>query len=301
MIEKLPFGKTGHLSTRIIFGAAALGAMRQDRADRVLETLLEFGVNHIDVAASYGDAELRVGPWMKKHRDHFFLATKTGERTAQGAMASIRHSLERLETNFVDLIQFHNLTDESGWETALGPKGALEAAVEARKQGLVKHIGITGHGTMAPRMHLKSLNRFDFDSVLLPYNFMLMQNPEYAEDFFNLKKICSDRGIAMQTIKSIAKRRWKPEDPSKRFSWYEPVKDPEVIQKMVHWVLDQHDVFLNTSSDATLLPILLKAAAEYDGANRSPEAKSDLENRLKGDAVAMELEPIFILGISDSV
>ncbi|MBA3029100.1 MAG: aldo/keto reductase [Desulfobacteraceae bacterium] len=301
MIEKLPFGKTGHLSTRIIFGAAALGAMRQDRGDRVLETLVEFGINHIDVAASYGDAELRVGPWMKKHRDHFFLATKTGERTAQGTMESIHRSLERLETNFVDLIQFHNLTDDSGWETALGPKGALEAAVQARKQGLVKHIGVTGHGTMAPRMHMKSLNHFDFDSVLLPYNFMLMQNPEYAEDFFSLKKICSDRGIAMQTIKSIARRRWKAEDPSKRFSWYEPVKDPEVIQKMVHWVLDQPGIFLNTSSDATLLPLILKAAAEYDSTKRSPGIKSDLVNRLKEDAGAMEMEPIFIRGIADGV
>jgi aryl-alcohol dehydrogenase-like predicted oxidoreductase len=301
MIEKLAFGKTGHLSTRIIFGAAALGAMRQDRADRVLETLLEYGINHIDVAASYGDAELRVGPWMKTYRDKFFLATKTGERSARGAMESIRHSLERLETDHVDLIQFHNLTDEPGWEAAMGPGGALEAAVEARKQGLVKHIGVTGHGTLAPRMHMKSLERFDFDSVLLPYNVMLMQNADYAADFYSLKEVCSRRGIAMQTIKSIARRRWKPEDPSKRFSWYEPVKEEQTLKRMVHWVLDQPDVFLNTSSDATLLPLILAAATQYDGANRSPEAKSDLENRLKADAEAMEMEPIFIRGIADGV
>lgn len=301
MIEKLPFGKTGHKSTRIIFGAAALGAMRQDRADRVLETLLEHGVNHIDVAASYGDAELRVEPWMKTHRHKFFLATKTGERTARGAMESIRNSLERLQTDHVDLIQFHNLTDEPGWETAMGPGGALEAAIEARKQGMVKNIGVTGHGTLAPRMHMKSLERFDFDSVLLPYNFMLMQNTDYAADFYRLKEICSRRGIAMQTIKSIARRRWKPEDPSKRFSWYEPVKETEPLTRMVHWVLDQPDVFLNTSSDATLLPLILVAASQYASANRSPEAKADLDNRLKGDAVAMEMEPIFIRGISDSI
>ena len=301
MIEKLSFGRTGHRSTRIIFGAAALGAMRQDRADRVLETLPESGVNHIDVAASYGDAELRVGHWLKNRRDSFFLATKTGERTAKGAMESIHRSLERLQVEFVDLIQFHNLTDEAGWEIAMGPKGALEAAIEARKQGLVKFVGVTGHGTQAPRMHMKSLEQFDFDAVLLPYNFMLMQDPEYAEDFYALKKICAERGIAMQTIKSIARRRWKPEDPSKRFSWYEPVKDAEAIQKMVHWGLDQTGIFLNTSSDATLLPLIFEAAAQYEGAGRNPEVKSSLENELKALAAQLDMEPIFIRGIADGI
>ena len=162
MITQIPFGKTGHLSTRIIFGAASLGAMRQERADQVLETLLKYGINHIDVAASYGDAELRVGSWMKEHRNKFFLATKTGERTASGARDSIHRSLERLQVNQLDLIQFHNLTDEPGWEKALGQGGALEAAVEARTKGLVRFIGVTGHGTWAPEMHLRSLGAFRF-------------------------------------------------------------------------------------------------------------------------------------------
>ena len=301
MIPKLQFGKTGHESTRTIFGAAAMGAMRQERADKVLETLLEFGINHIDVAASYGDAELRVGAWMKKYRKQFFLATKTGDRTAKKAKESIHRSLERLQTDHVDLVQFHNLTDETGWETAMGPGGALEAAVEAREQGLVRFIGVTGHGTFAPQMHLKSLGKFDFDSVLCPYNYMLMQNPDYASDFTQLQNTCMERGIAMQTIKSIARRRWQPEDPSKRFSWYEPVKDPEVIKNIVHWVFDQPNLFLNTSSDATLLPLILKAANEYNAVTRTDEDKAALMEELASHANEMEMAPIFIRGVMDGV
>ncbi|MBW1848853.1 MAG: aldo/keto reductase, partial [Deltaproteobacteria bacterium] len=163
------------MSSRIIFGAAAFFVMRQEKADKILELLLQYGVNHIDVAASYGDAELRVGAWMPKYRDQFFLATKTGERTAKGAKESIQRSLERLQVEYVDLIQFHNLTDEEGWNTVFAPGGALEAAIEARNKGWVRFIGVTGHGTQTPHMHLRSLERFDFDSVLLPYNYMMMQ------------------------------------------------------------------------------------------------------------------------------
>ena len=301
MIPRLPFGKTGHDSTRIVFGAAALGAMRQERADKVFETFLAYGVNHIDVAISYGDAELRVGQWMKSYRKQFFLATKTGERTAEGAKESIHRSLERLQTDHVDLIQFHNLTDEPGWETAMGPGGALEAAIEAKEQGLTRFIGVTGHGTLAPQMHMKSLKKYDFDSVLLPYNFMLMQNPEYASDFKKLQSICMERAIAMQTIKSIARRRWKPEDPSKRFSWYEPVKDPDVIRKIVHWVFDQPNLFLNSSSDATLLPLILKAASEYNAGERSTADQAELAKELEKDASSLEMAPIFIRGVMDGV
>jgi len=297
MIPKIPFGKTGQVSTRTIFGAAALGAMRQERADQVLETLLKYGVNHIDVAASYGDAELRVGAWMKEHRKKFFLATKTGERTASGARDSIQRSLERLQVDRLDLIQFHNLTDEPGWETAFAPGGALEAAIEARERGLVRFIGVTGHGTRAPEMHLRSLERFNFDSVLLPYNYMLWQNPEYASDFEKLIKICGERGVAVQTIKSIARRRWREGDPSKHFSWYEPVREPEALRHVVHWVLSRPNIFLNTTSDATLLPSILQAASEFDGQINSV----DLENSLKAAANQLGLEPIFIKGIMDTV
>jgi len=297
MINKIPFGKTGHLSTRTIFGAAALGAMRQEKADQVLETLLKYGVNHIDVAASYGDAELRVGAWMKKHRLDFFLATKTGERTYSGARDSIQRSLERLQVNQLDLIQLHNLTDGPGWETAFGPRGALEAAIEARNQGLVRFIGVTGHGTRAPEMHLRSLERFDFDSVLLPNNYMLMQGPEYASDFERLIKLCASRGIAVQTIKSIARRRWREGDTQKHFSWYEPVKEPDALRRVVQWVLSRPNIFLNTSSDATLLPSILQAASEFD----DKMALANLENSLQADVSQLGMKPIFIRGVMDTV
>ncbi|MCP4756523.1 MAG: aldo/keto reductase [Proteobacteria bacterium] len=297
MIAKIPFGKTGHLSTRTVFGAAAFMSMRQERADQVLETLLEFGVNHIDVAASYGDAELRVGPWMKEHRDRFFLASKTGERTAAGARDGIQKSLQRLQVDQIDLIQFHNLTDEAGWETAMGPDGALEAALEARDKGRVRFIGVTGHGTAAPKMHLRSLERFEFDSVLFPYNYLLMQDPEYAADVERLLKVCGDRGVAVQTIKSIARRRFREGDTSKRFSWYEPVKEPETLKQVVHYVLSRPNLFLNTSSDTTLLRSILKAADEFEDGT----AAADLEEPLKAAAASQEMEPLFVRGQADSI
>jgi aryl-alcohol dehydrogenase-like predicted oxidoreductase len=297
MITQIPFGRTGHWSTRIIFGAASLGAMRQERADQVLETLLKYGINHIDVAASYGDAELRVGSWMKEHRQKFFLASKTGERTASGARDSIHRSLERLQVNQLDLIQFHNLTDEPGWKTALGPGGALEAAVEARTQGLVRFIGVTGHGTWAPEMHLRSLGRYDFDSVLLPYNYMLMQSPEYDSDVERLLKQCAKRGVAVQTIKSIARRRWREGDAQKRFSWYEPLKDTEALRRMVHWVLSRPNIFLNTTSDATLLPLILETANEFE----ENASVAELEEKIQKDVSQLEMEPIFIRGVMDTI
>jgi aryl-alcohol dehydrogenase-like predicted oxidoreductase len=292
MIKKMPFGKTGHDSSRIIFGAAAFMSMRQDRVDPYLDMLLDFGVNHIDVAASYGDAELRIGPWMKKHRDKFFLASKTGDRTAVKAAESIRLSLERLQTDHLDLIQFHNLTDDPGWEKAMGPGGALEAAIDAKKEGLVRFIGVTGHGTQAPAMHLRSLEKFNFDSVLLPCNYPLMQNPDYAADFYQLIKVCQERGVAVQTIKSIARRRWREDDTQKRYSWYEPVKDPEILRRTVHWLLSHETVFLNTSSDATLLPLILQAASEFEDETTTIV----LDELLKADASQLEMEPIFLPG-----
>ena len=292
MIIKMPFGNTGHQSSRVIFGAAAFMSMPQERADGYLDLLLEYGVNHIDVAASYGDAELRIGSWMKEHRDKFFLASKTGDRIASEAAESIRRSLERLQTDQLDLIQLHNLTDEEGWETAMGPGGALEAAINARDEGLVRFIGVTGHGTKAPAMHLRSLEKFEFDSVLLPCNYPLMQNPDYAADFDRLIDLCRDRGVAVQTIKSIARRRWREDDTQKRFSWYEPVKDPEVLRNTVHWLLSHPTVFLNTSSDATLLQSILEAARQFD----DDTTTAALDNLLQSDANRLEMESIFLPG-----
>lgn len=298
MIETAPFGRTGHDSTRILFGAAALGALRQERADAVIETLLEFGVNHIDCAARYGDAELRLAPWLQQHRERFFLATKTGDRTAEGALASLERSLERMQVEQIDLIQLHNLTDEEGWQTAFAAGGAVEGLAQARDQGRVRFIGVTGHGTKVAAMHLRSLEHFPFDSVLLPYNFAMMNQADYAADFEALGAVCEERGVAIQTIKSIARRRWEPDDPSPRFSWYEPLREPEAIHRAVHFVLRRPGLFLNTSSDATLLRTTLEAAAEVKGGDTATES---IELALQEDAARYEVQPLFIPGIAEGI
>ncbi|HKA16547.1 MAG TPA: aldo/keto reductase, partial [Myxococcota bacterium] len=197
MIPRMPFGRTGHESSRVLFGAAALGAMRQDRADAILEQLLEFGINHIDTAAAYGDSELRVGAWMARHRDRFFLATKTGERSYAGATASIEASRRRLQADRIDLIQLHNLVNERDWQAAFAADGALAALCEARDAGHVRFIGVTGHGTTVARRHRESLARFAFDSVLLPYNFPMLCQPAYAADVEALLADCRARGVAV--------------------------------------------------------------------------------------------------------
>ena len=297
MIAKMPFGKTGHRSTMTIFGAAALGSMRQERADEVLETLLAHGVNHIDVAASYGDAELRIGPWMQAHRDRFFLASKTGERTASGARDSIQRSLERLQVDRLDLIQLHNLTDESDWETAMGPGGAVEAAVEAREKGWLRFVGVTGHGLNAPEMHLRSLERFAFDSVLISLNYMMMQDADYASDVNRLLDYCGAHDVAVQTIKAVVRRRWREDSTEKRFSWYEPVREPNALKRVVHWVLSHPTVFLNTSSDTTILPAILGAAAEFEDGTTT----EGIEKLLETDVSRLEMEPLFIRGVAETV
>jgi aryl-alcohol dehydrogenase-like predicted oxidoreductase len=216
MIERAPFGATGHDSSRVIFGAAALGKVSKGDADRALDLLFEHGINHIDVAASYGDAELRIATWLRRNPDTFFVATKTGERTYRGAREEIRRSLDRLGVDRIDAIQLHNLVDVIEWETALGADGALEAAIEAREEGLVRFIGVTGHGLSVPEMHRRSLERFPFDSVLLPYNYVQMQDPRYAERFEALAAVCAERNVALQTIKSLALRRWDGRPPRPR-------------------------------------------------------------------------------------
>lgn len=292
MIETIPFGSTGHHSTRTLFGAAALGGMRQEKADQVLATAREFGLNHIDTAASYGDAELRLAPFLSRHRDEVFLATKTGERSYAGARDSIARSLERMGVEQVDMIQLHNLVDADEWETALGAGGALEACVEARERGQVRFIGVTGHGTRVAAMHRRSLERFAFDSVLLPYNYAMMSQPEYAADFEALYELCQQRGIAVQTIKSVARRRWQGNE-GPRFSWYEPLRDPEALERAVGYVLARPGLFLNTSSDATLLPLIL------DAAQRAVPAPSP--SALSADIGKFAIEPLFVPGVSDSI
>ncbi|HZU13449.1 MAG TPA: aldo/keto reductase [Chloroflexota bacterium] len=263
MIATQPFGRTGHQSTRTIFGAAALGDASQDVADRTLEVLQRYGVNHIDVAASYGDAEERIGPWMGRHRGDFFLATKTGARDRAGAREELHRSLDRLQTDHVDLWQLHNLVDPAEWDEALSPGGALDAAVEAREQGLVRFIGVTGHGSAIPAMHRRSLERFDFDSVLLPYSYVIMQEPDYAADFEALAAICVDRNVAMQTIKSIAAGPWWGQEHTAN-TWYRPLTTQGDIDHAVWWVLGRPDIFLNTVGDVDLLPKVLDAASRFE-------------------------------------
>ena len=295
-IATMPFGKTGHTSTRILFGAAALGAMTQERADQVLETVLEFGVNHIDTAAMYGASELRLASFLHEHRDAFFLASKTGDRSADGARESLERSLARMEVDQIDLIQLHNLTDDDGWEQAMGPGGALEALVEARDRGQVRFIGVTGHGTRVARMHLRSLERFEFDSVLLPYNFTMMQGEDYARDFTELLSECKQRGVAVQTIKSIARRRWQEGDTQQKFSWYEPLKQPDAMERALNWALNNPSVFVNTSSDATLLRTALEIASRFE-----PGDLEAIDLAVSKDVSALGMEPLFIAGVSDSV
>jgi len=295
-MQKIPFGSTGHESTRILFGAAALGGMKQSKADATLEIVRAAGINHIDTAASYGDSELRLADFLKDHRNDVFLATKTGDRTGSAARASIERSLERMQVDHVDVIQFHNLAQDDQWDTAMGPGGALEAAIAARDEGLVRFIGVTGHGTRIAEMHLKSLSRFDFASVLLPYNPMMLKDDRYAREFEELYALCRAKGVAMQTIKSIARRRWQADDTSPKFSWYEPIRDHDALTHAVHWVLRRDGLFLNSSSDATLLPAIIAAAESFD-----PDNLGDLEAAVSDDAAAQALEPLFERGVMDDV
>ena len=262
MIERRPFGRTGHHSTVMLFGAAALARATQAEADRTLELLLRLGINHIDTAARYGDSELRIGPWMARHRKDFFLATKTGQRTAPEARADIHRSLERLRVDHVDLIQLHSLGHPDDWERALGPDGALEAAIEAREQGLVRFIGVTGHGWTIPVMHRRSLARFDFDSVLLPYNYFMAQDERYRQSFEELLALCRARNVAVQVIKSIARGPWATTDRT-HTTWYQPLEAQADIDRAVHWALDVPGVFLNTAGDLALLPRVLDAASRF--------------------------------------
>ncbi len=255
-----PFGSTGHHSTRVIFGAAALAAMSPERAEATMSLVSEAGVNHIDTAASYGDSEIRLAPWLAEHRHEVFLATKTGDRTGPEARASLERSLERMGVDRVDLIQLHNLVEPNEWEVAHGPGGAVEALAQARDEGLVDHIGITGHGLRIARMHLRSLALFDFASVLLPWSWVLAATDSYPGDVAELLAVCRERGVAVQTIKAIARGRWGDE-ATRRFSWYEPLEDPDAIDRAVRWVLSDEQLFLNTSSDARLLPATLAAAS----------------------------------------
>jgi len=283
VIAKVPFGATGHTSSRVIFGGAALASVSKSDADRTLDLLLAHGVNHIDVAAGYGDAELRVAPWLRRHS--FFLATKTGERSYRGAREQIHRSLERLGVDRIDLIQLHNLVDVIDWETALRDGGALEAAVEAREEGLVDFIGVTGHGLTVPEMHRRSLERFPFDSVLLPYNYRQMKDDRYAATFEAVAAVAAERNVALQTIKSLALRPWEGR-PKTATTWYEPLREQADIDLAAHWVLGNPQAFLLTTGDVAILPNLLDAAERFQ--DRPTDAQMDEL------VTTRELDPLFV-------
>ncbi len=235
-------------------------------------------MNHIDTAASYGDSELRIASWLKRNPNTFFVATKTDARDYAGAKGELHRSLDRLGVDHVDLLQLHNLADVIEWETALREGGALEAAVEAREEGLVRFIGVTGHGLSIAATHRRALERFPFDSVLLPYNFRQMRDERYAADFEALAAICGRDGVALQTIKSIALAPWNGRTQTAS-TWYEPLTDPADITLAVHWVLGREGVFLNTVGDVDLLPLVLSAAEEFSGERPSDEQMSELVRR----------------------
>jgi len=287
MIAKRPFGRTGHLSTVTIFGAAALMRGGKKEADRALEILLKYGVNHIDTAPRYGEAEVLIGPWMAEHRQDFFLATKTSKRTYAETREEIQRSLERLKVDRVDLLQFHALAHPDEWDTVMGPGGALEAAVEAREKGWTRFIGVTGHGWMIAAMHKRSLRRFDFDSVLMPYNYVMHLNERYRGEFEEVVRLCQERRAAVQTIKSIARGPWGTTPPNRNI-WYQPLEEQKDIDQAVHWVLGRGDVFLNTVGDVDLLPKVLDAASRFE--------KRPGQEEMEGLVQRNKMSPLFGIG-----
>src|SRR5262244_897746 len=263
MIERRPFGRTGHLSSVMLFGAASLARASQADADRALDVLLRYGVNHIDTAARYGDSELRIGPWMARHRRDFFLATKTGSRSAREARDDLHRSLERLRVDHVDLIQLHSLGHPDDWDVAMGPGGALESCVRAKEEGLARFIGVTGHGWTIAAMHRRSLARYDFDAVLLPYNAFMAQSDRYRMNFEEVLTICRERNVAVQVIKSIARGPWAAAERT-HTTWYQPLEAQADIDRAMHWAMGTLSrAFFNTAGDLTLLPKILDAASRY--------------------------------------
>ncbi len=285
-LPRAPFGSTGHDSTRVIFGAAALGGMSQERADTTMELVRTAGINHIDTAASYGASEDRLQPFLADHRDEFFLATKTGERAGGDARAELERSLERMGVDSVDLIQLHNLVAPDQWARAFAPDGAVAALAAARDEGLVRFIGVTGHGLDVAARHIESLDAFAFDSVLFPYNHTMRAFPEYRADVERLLTMCAERGVAVQTIKSIARRNWA-DGKAGHFSWYEPLTEADPIDRAVRYVLGRPGLFLNTSSDARLLPMVLEAGAV--AAERGVPGDAEMD----ADVAALEMAPLF--------
>jgi predicted aldo/keto reductase-like oxidoreductase len=261
-LQQRRLGRIGHDSSVLIYGAAALAAVDQEAADESIQLALDAGINHFDVAAGYGDAELRLGPWMPRIRDRIFLATKTGERSADSAWAQINHSLERLQTDHLDLIQLHAVGDLGELDQVTRSGGALEAALRARDEGLTSYIGITGHGDQAPATHREALRRFPFDTVLSPLNYVLSLNPVYMGDYEELVGEVRAQGAGLMIIKTISRRNW-PDDSRPYTTWYEPFDDQERITAATVWVLSREQVTgIATPADVRLLPLMIEASKQ---------------------------------------
>jgi len=266
VVQQRRLGRLGHASSVLIYGAAALAEVDQDVADRSIQLALDAGVNHFDVAASYGDAELRLGPWMPRIRDRIFLATKTGQRAATDSWAEINRSLERLQTDHLDLIQLHAVCDLDELDVVTGGGGALEAAVRARDEGLAGAVGITGHGHQAPATHREALRRFPFDTVLTPLNYVLSQDPVYMGDYEALAAEARAQDAGLMIIKSVSRRNWPSGAGHQYTTWYEPFDDPERITAAVVWVLSHEEVTgIATPGDVRLLPLVVEAEKQVGG------------------------------------
>ncbi|HKQ03207.1 MAG TPA: aldo/keto reductase [Actinomycetes bacterium] len=279
-MQQRRLGRLGHQSSVLIYGAAALAEVDQDTADASVQLALDAGINHLDVAASYGDAELRLGPWMPTIRDRVFLATKTGLRDRDEAWAQINHSLERLQTDHLDLLQLHAVGDLEELELVTRPGGSLEAAVRARDEGLTGAIGITGHGHQAPAAHLEALRRFPFDTVLTPLNYILGQDPAYLGDYQALVAEIQANDAGLMIIKAASRRNWPEPDGHSYGTWYEPFDDQERISAAVAWVLSHPEATgIATPGDVRLLPLLIEAERRL-----AETSRADAEQVLAGAA-----------------
>jgi aryl-alcohol dehydrogenase-like predicted oxidoreductase len=260
IMQQRRLGRLGHTSSVLIYGAAALGEADQDTADRSVQLALDAGINHFDVAASYGDAELRLGPWMPRIRDRIFLATKTELRDADSAWGQVNRSLERLRTDHVDLIQIHSVGDLDELDRVTGRGGSLEAVVRARQEGLAGAIGITGHGHQAPATHREALRRFPFDTVLTPLNWVLSQDAAYLADYQALAAAAQADDVGLMVIKAASRRNWPATAEQRYTTWYEPFDDQERITAAVAWVLSHQEVTgIATPGEVRLLPLVIEA------------------------------------------
>lgn len=284
-METRRFGRTGHMSTVAIFGAAALSGSSQEEADRAMEQIIEAGVNHIDVARSYGEAELRIGPWMPRERGRFFLGSKTTERTREGAWKELQETLQRLQTERLDLYQCHAVTTMEELDKVTMKGGALETLVQARDEGLTKYLGITGHGVDAPKIYLEALRRFDFDSVLFPLNFVQMGNPEYRKYAEELIAACNAKDVGMMIIKHVTKGPWGNKSHTAT-TWYEPFDKMDEIQKGVNFALSYEVTGICTPGDTRILPLVLKACENFTRLNTD-----ELEEMIKSGE---QYEPLFV-------